>query len=89
MVFVGDIHGCIDEFDSLLEKVRFDRQQDSLVLVGDLVNKGYDSISVVKRAMELGAHCVLGNHDVVLTNRYMVFTTEVSTRMSRRTVRTP
>jgi bis(5'-nucleosyl)-tetraphosphatase (symmetrical) len=70
MVFVGDIHGCIDEFDSLLEKVRFDRQQDSLVLVGDLVNKGYDSISVVKRAMELGAHCVLGNHDVVLTNRY-------------------
>jgi Icc-related predicted phosphoesterase len=61
MVFVGDIHGCIDEFDSLLEKVRFDRQQDSLVLVGDLVNKGYDSIAVVKRAMELGAHCVLGN----------------------------
>jgi bis(5'-nucleosyl)-tetraphosphatase (symmetrical) len=69
MVFVGDIHGCIDEFDALLKKIRYNRQNDVLVLVGDLVNKGYDSISVVKRAMELGAHCVLGNHDAALIAR--------------------
>lgn len=69
VIFVGDIHGCIDEFNHLLQECRYNQENDVLVLVGDLVNKGYDSVAVVKRAMQLNAHCVLGNHDAALIAR--------------------
>lgn len=70
MLIVGDIHGCAEEFDALLNKVRFRHGTDCLVLVGDLVNKGYDSIGVVQRAIKYRAHCVLGNHDAALIAEY-------------------
>jgi diadenosine tetraphosphatase ApaH/serine/threonine PP2A family protein phosphatase len=62
LIFVGDIHGCIDEFQALLKAVRYG-QGDRLVLVGDLVAKGPDSQSVVAAARELGVQAVRGNHD--------------------------
>jgi len=69
IIFVGDIHGCVDEFNHLLHEARYNMATDVLVLVGDLVNKGYDSVGVVRRAMQLKAHCVLGNHDAALIAR--------------------
>ena len=67
-IVVGDIHGCLAEFNALLEKVRFDPEADDLVLLGDLVGKGPDSLGVLDRAMALGprCHCILGNHDWTL-----------------------
>jgi len=65
---IGDIHGCLDEFNTLLTTLDIDRKHDRIVLVGDLVNKGYDSIGVVRRAMEVNALSVLGNHEVLLLN---------------------
>lgn len=62
-IFVGDIHACLQEFDKLLAKVNYVQGEDDLVLVGDLVAKGPDSVGVVRRARELGARGVLGNHD--------------------------
>lgn len=61
-IFVGDVHGCIDELQSLLKDVGLTRE-DKLVLVGDLVAKGPDSQSVVACARENHALCVRGNHD--------------------------
>lgn len=66
IILVGDVHGCLDQLNALLVKARFNRHEDVLVLVGDLVNKGPNSVGVVRRVMELGAHCVLGNHDAAL-----------------------
>ena len=60
---VGDVHGCLDELDRLLEKVDFDASLARLVFVGDLVGKGPDSLGVVRRARELGATTVRGNHE--------------------------
>ena len=40
LVIVGDVHGCVVELAQLLKKVNFNRAQDRLVFVGDLVNKG-------------------------------------------------
>lgn len=60
---VGDIHGCPDELDDLLRHMGFDPKGDRLVLVGDLVAKGPDSLGVVDRARELGALAVRGNHE--------------------------
>jgi len=63
LFIVGDIHGCALELQRLLEQERFDAIYDTLVLVGDLVNRGPQSGEVVKIVREMGALCVRGNHD--------------------------
>lgn len=63
-IFVmGDIHGCIDEMNALIKKIDFQPEIDVLILAGDLVFRGKDSIGVIRRAKELNALCVRGNHD--------------------------
>ena len=64
-VFVGDVHGCLDALERLLEAVEFRAGTDVLMPVGDLVNKGPDSIGVLRRCVDLGALSVLGNHDLL------------------------
>lgn len=61
-IVIGDVHGCLDELDELLRLV-YAPSRDRLVFVGDLVDRGPDSVGVVRRVRELGATCVLGNHD--------------------------
>lgn len=61
-LIIGDVHGCLDEVHALL--ARCDRTpEDRVVLVGDLVAKGPDSVGVVRWARESGVAAVLGNHD--------------------------
>jgi diadenosine tetraphosphatase ApaH/serine/threonine PP2A family protein phosphatase len=62
-IIVGDVHGCIDELDALLDEVQLRPGVDRLILAGDLVAKGPDSRAVVRRAIELSAEAVKGNHD--------------------------
>lgn len=63
MLIVGDVHGCLDELRTLLAKARYNKNKDTVVLVGDLVNKGPKSSATVRFAREQGFYAVRGNHD--------------------------
>ena len=65
---VGDVQGCYSALRRLLNAAEFSPHFDQLVLLGDLVNRGPESLEVLEFAMSLGAHCttLLGNHDLHL-----------------------
>ena len=60
-IVVGDVHGCLEELDELLALVY--RPGDNLIFAGDLVDRGPDPVGVCARVRELGARCVIGNHE--------------------------
>lgn len=63
LIFVGDVHGCLDELKELLQKVQFNAERDHLITTGDLIARGPESSDVVDLVRELGASCVRGNHE--------------------------
>ena len=72
-IFVGDVQGCREELELLLERVAFDPAADELHPVGDLVNRGPDSAGCLRllRGLDTGraggvVGGVLGNHDLAL-----------------------
>ncbi|CAG8630368.1 2546_t:CDS:2 [Dentiscutata heterogama] len=63
LIFIGDVHGSLDELEMLLKKINYNSTNDHLIFVGDLVAKGPESIEVVKLVKKYGSSCVRGNHD--------------------------
>lgn len=76
---VGDVHGCLDELNRLLDAIDDDLSQSDvqshLIFLGDLVDRGPQSAGVIERIVEgaLPAHrrdCLMGNHEEVMLDCY-------------------
>ena len=69
---VGDIQGCYNELQALLEKVAFNNKKDQLYVAGDLVARGPDSLATLRliKSLKKSAKIVLGNHDLHLLAIY-------------------
>jgi len=66
-MIVGDVHGCLGELDELIERLA-PSQGDKVHFLGDLVDRGPDSLGVVRRVRGLleefpGSVCIAGNHE--------------------------
>jgi len=70
---IGDIHGCLDMFMRLLDKIPWRPGQDALIFIGDCIDRGTNSKGVVDYILGLirdypHVSCLLGNHEAMLLN---------------------
>ena len=75
-IVVTDIHGCLEELESVWAQAGFDPETDKLICLGDLMDRGPYSFGVFDRFRSLkrkmGERCImiLGNHDDMMMNSF-------------------
>ena len=68
---IGDVHGCFNTLQRLLDKIKFNPTQDTVWFTGDLINRGPDSFKTLEFISQTpNMHTVLGNHDLTILAIY-------------------
>lgn len=66
LYLIGDIQSCYTPFKQLLQKIDFSPSRDELILLGDMINRGTETLETVEAILQLdgAVKCLLGNHDI-------------------------
>ncbi len=76
---IGDLHGCYGLLVAEMEKAGFDKSKDRLFSVGDLIDRGPDSVKCMSLIYEPWFHAVQGNHERMMFSAFLgVYSTEHS-----------
>ncbi|EGW29893.1 uncharacterized protein SPAPADRAFT_52747 [Spathaspora passalidarum NRRL Y-27907] len=73
LILIGDVHAHYTELQHLLKKVKYDRKQDYVVMLGDFITKGPDSIKVLDYLIDNEIDCIMGNHEYNVLQNYAIF----------------
>jgi serine/threonine protein phosphatase 1 len=70
---IGDIHGCISKLNNLMKKLNIKAKEDTLVFIGDYIDRGPDSKEVINSILEIRqvidhVICLKGNHEQMFLN---------------------
>jgi serine/threonine protein phosphatase 1 len=70
---IGDIHGCLDMLTKLMDKIDWRSDRDTLIFLGDYIDRGENSKGVVDLMLKLlktssHVHCLMGNHEDIFLN---------------------
>ena len=82
---ISDIHGCLKQFKALVSKLGL-KKEDTLILLGDYIDRGEDSKGVLDYIAELKEECnlvtLLGNHDAMMRDTFMATSESRRLRMA-------
>jgi len=67
---VGDLHGSLSCFERLLEGLHFDAAKDRIFSVGDLVDRGPNSLECLELLKNPWFHAVLANHEQMMLEAF-------------------
>ncbi|MBW7858168.1 MAG: metallophosphoesterase [Leptonema sp. (in: Bacteria)] len=68
-IMIGDVHGCLDELQLLVRQLKLSKE-DRVIMLGDLINRGPDSVGCVDFVASNGFDCLLGNHEDEYLNEF-------------------
>ncbi len=74
LLIVGDVHGCCNEVKEMMDTNNITKENTCVIFVGDLINKGPNSIGVIDYVMENDWYSVRGNHDEISMSEYFLKT---------------
>lgn len=77
---VGDLHGHRSLFELALERLAFDPDRDRVLSVGDLIDRGPESLATLALLEEPWFHAVLGNHELMLLNYLGCYDSRIHSR---------
>ncbi|KAK6504924.1 hypothetical protein TWF481_006859 [Arthrobotrys musiformis] len=79
LIFIGDVHGMLDEFQELLKKLESKGflERAHIILTGDFISKGPDSVPLLDTLIAMNVSCVRGNHEDELMRVYWKLKTKM------------
>jgi len=74
LLLIGDVHGCLDELNDLLDLVNssYNQSQYLPVFVGDMINKGPKNVETLQRVRQMEHFAVRGNHDAAVLQQVLM-----------------
>ncbi len=79
---VGNLHGHRSLFEQALDRLGFEPTRDRVLSVGDLIDRGRESLATLSLIEEPWFHAVLGNHELMLLNYLGYYASELHSRKS-------